>query len=62
MYACMLFCGVEFEGVAMLVVKRKAIIGVGEAVRLEKRVMRSRSCGWGVAREDGESRRMRNWW
>ena len=35
------FCGVEFEGVVVSVVRRKAIVGVGEAVRLEKWVMRS---------------------
>ena len=38
------------------------IVGVGEVVRLEKRVKRSKSCGWGVAREEGERRRKRNWW
>ena len=56
------FCGVEFEGVSVLVLRRKAIMGVGEAVRLEKRVMRSRSCGCGVLREEGERRRKRNRW
>ena len=60
MYACMPFSDVEFDGVAVLVLRRKAIIGVGEAVRLEKRVMRSRSCGCGVLREEGERRRKKN--
>ena len=60
MYACMPFCDAESGCVRVLVLRRKAIIGVGEAVRLEKRVMRSRSCGCGVAREEGERRRKRN--
>lgn len=62
MYACMLFCGVGFEGVAVLMVRRKMIVGVGEVVRLEKRVRRSESCGCGELREEGERRRKRNRW
>ena len=56
------FCGVWSDCVSVPVLRRKAIIGVGEAVRLEKRVMRSRSCGCGVLREEGERRRKRNRW
>ena len=62
MYACVPFSGVGFGCVSGLVLRRKAIMGVGEVVRLEKRVMRSRSFGWGVLREEGERRRKRNRW
>ena len=40
--------------------RRKAITGVGEAVRLEKRLMRSKSWDCGVSSsEEGERRRKR---
>ena len=62
MYACMPFSCVEFERVSVPGLRRKAIVGVGDAVRVEKRVMRSRSCGCGVPREVGERRRKRKRW
>ncbi len=62
MYACMPLSSVEFEWVLVPGLRRKAIVGVGEAVRVEKRVMRSKSCGCGVLREEGVKRRKRNRW
>lgn len=67
MYACMPFSvvGVAFELISVLVPvsRRKAMTGVGDVVRLEKRLMRSKSCGWRVSlREEGVRRRKRNWW
>ena len=67
MYACMPFSsvGVAFEliSVPVLVMRRKAMTGVGEVVRCEKRVMRSKSFGYcGVWSEEGVRRRKRNWW
>ena len=66
MYACMPFpsVGVAFEYVSlvMLLVRRKAIIGVGEATRLEKRDIRSKSWGRAVWSEEGLRRRKRKGW
>ena len=65
MYACMPFSsvGVEVEWVLVLVLlRRKAMTGVGEVVRLEKRDMRSKSCSCGVWSEEGVRRRKRNSW